>query len=133
GCFGDSGGPLVVTRVDGTPLQVGIDNWGVFCGDHHGDPENYADAAVIGPFATAPSPSWQPLALGRPMLHGTIATGHVAFCQPPAYADPPPTQLLHNFSDGSRSLADTTSRRFVIPAALAQRRLFCTVQAQTPG
>jgi hypothetical protein len=133
GCFGDSGGPLVVSRTDGTPLEVGIDNWGVFCGDHHGDPENYADVAVIAPFATAASPSWQPLPLGRPMLRGTIATGHVAFCQAPAYADPQPTKLTYRFSDATHSLADTSSRRFVIPGALAHRRLFCTVKAQTQG
>ncbi len=134
GCFGDSGGPLVVTAPDGTPLQVGVDNWGVACGEKHGDPENYTDVAVIQPFATAAAPVWQPRALDRPQLHGTVATGRTVFCTAPIYADPQPTRLLYRFAvDGLAIGRPSTTRRYVIPDALRHDTLTCAVAAETRG
>jgi hypothetical protein len=133
GCFGDSGGPLVVNGADGLPLEVAIDDWGVFCGEHHGDPENYADAAVISSFALTPDPVWEPISLTRPQLSGTVAVGRTVFCTPPAYADPQPTKLFYEFDDGPIRLVRSSQRRFQIPASLRGERLSCAVLAQTIG
>ncbi len=133
GCFGDSGGPLVVTAADGAPLQVGIDDWGAYCGTRHGDPENYADVAAIVAFAMTANPVWEPVALGRPKLTGTVATGRTVFCTPPTYADPQPTRLAYAFDDGPVRLVRSSSRRFTIPASLRGDHLSCSVKALTIG
>lgn len=133
GCFGDSGGPLVVNGPDDAPLEVGIDDWGVYCGARHGDPENYADAAVISSFALTPQPVWQPVALSRPRLAGTVAVGGTVFCTPPTYANPQPTKLFYEFDNGPTRLVRSSRRRYVIPASQRGGHLSCAVKAQTIG
>jgi trypsin len=134
GCFGDSGGPLVIAAPGVPPLEVGIDNWGVYCGAHDGDPENYADVAAVEAFATAATVRWQPLALARPTLRGTFDTGHTVFCTAPAYADPQPTKLVYSFDDHGVSVArPSTRRRFHIPSLLRDERLTCSVAAESAG
>ncbi len=133
GCRGDSGGPLVVT-VAGADLEVGLDDWGVHCGTHNGDPENYADIAAIHAFAAARSPQWAPIALGPglPKLRGTVAIGHTVSCVAPHYAKPQP-KLTYTFTDGGFALSDSRGRRFVIRRDLLGVHLSCRVQARTRG
>jgi hypothetical protein len=131
GCNGDSGGPLVAAAA-GADLQVGLDDWGVHCGTHDGDPENYADIAAIDAFATVHSPQWAPIAFGLPKLRGTVATGHTVSCVAPHYAKPQP-KLTYTFTDGGDPLSDSHSRRFTIRRELRGVHLSCRVQARTRG
>lgn len=70
GCFGDSGAPLLRRTPAGRDVLVGVDSWGVACGDRDGDPEVFARAAAEWDFITAPRPGWSSEPIEEPFAPG---------------------------------------------------------------
>ena len=132
GCFGDSGGPLVVTAADGAPLQVGIDNWGAYCG---------TATAIRRTTPTSPRSSRsrdrQP-GMGarrarapeadRHGRHGAYGVLHAAHLRRPP-ADPP-RLCVRRRSRAPRALVEPALHD---PGVAARRPFSCTVKAQTHG
>lgn len=136
GCYGDSGSPLVATGLDGAPVEVGIDDWGVFCGTHHGDPENYVELPAVEGFAGSPEVVWRTEALGPVRLTGVARVGRLVRCVAPRYTATPPTHLSHSFEAGRRLghlrvVGHGASLR--IPRRLLGNRLRCSVHAASAG
>lgn len=70
GCFGDSGAPLLQRTRGGRDVLVGVDSWGVACGDRDGDPEVFARAGAEWAFVTARHPGWSAEPIEEPFAPG---------------------------------------------------------------
>ncbi|MDO9409750.1 trypsin-like serine protease [Patulibacter sp.] len=72
GCYGDSGAPLLRGALDDDPAVVGVDSWGVACGDRDGDPEVFARVAAERAFVEAADPGWTTAPIEQPFAPGRL-------------------------------------------------------------
>lgn len=135
-CYGDSGSPLVATAPDGSPVQVGVDDWGVACGFKNGDPENYVEVPSIAEFALSPAPVFRPEPISRPKFTGTPKVGRKVRCSKPRFNDPQPDKVTRAFYVASGSSSRIVARAtgtYRIPRSLRGQRLSCVVLAHSAG
>ena len=136
GCYGDSGSPLVTTAPDGSSVELGVDDWGVYCGTHHGDPEMYVEGAAVEAFALGQDIVWRPEPVGLAQLQGRARVGRTMRCVPPPYRDPQPPSVSLAFvvvAPDSRPRTVGHGSRLVLRPALRGQTLSCVATAVTAG
>lgn len=131
-CYGDSGNPLVVADGARRPVSIGIDAWGVACGERGGDPEAYVETAAIRDFALSERPIWRPRALDRPRLKGAARPNRTLTCEPPRFTGAP-TRLRYRFDIDGDSPGEAGSPRYRVPRKATGAEVTCTVVAESPG